>query len=166
MTLNPMIFGRQLLIACLVAVCALVGMSVRAETLETALMKHYPAGSITSVQIATAALKDIDPARREAEQRFAEDRARCYDQFFTSSCLSDAKELRRISLSNIRKIEVEANALLRKEKAAERDRTIAEKQVRAVTPPGKPAIPISGATREGTSGEQPEKQSEKQSEKP
>ena len=120
-----------------------------AETLERALSKRFPPGSITSTTAARQALTDLDAARREAEQNFTDERMRCYDKFFTASCLSDAKEIRRLALTSIRKVEVEANAFLRKEKAAERDRVIAERQGRAARPLEGPALPITGAARDG-----------------
>ena len=129
---------------------ALLISAVAAETLEQALSKRFPPGSITSPMIARQALTDLEAARREAEQSFADERMRCYDKFFTASCLSDAKEIRRLALTSIRKVEVEANAFLRKEKAAERDRVIAERQGRAARPLEGPALPITGAARDGT----------------
>ncbi|MFM8465940.1 MAG: hypothetical protein ACKOAO_00060 [Oxalobacteraceae bacterium] len=123
--------------------------TLAAETLEQALSKRFPQGSITSVTAARQALSDLDAARREAEQSFSDERMRCYDKFFTASCLSEAKETRRLALTRIRKVEVEANAFLRKEKAAERDRVIAERQGRAARPLEGPAIPITGAARDG-----------------
>ena len=62
--------------------------------------------------------------------------------------MDEAKEIRRVALHSIRKVEVEANAFLRKDRAAERERTIAERQSRAARPLGKPSIPISGAARD------------------
>ena len=126
-----------------------------AETLEQALVKRYPAGAIASVQTANAALADVSPARREAEQIFADERSVCFEKFFTASCLADAKEVRRVALTNIRKVEVEANAFLRKERAAERERTIAEREGRAARPLEGPSIPITGATRDANSSDQP-----------
>lgn len=124
-----------------------------AVTLEQTLVAHYPAGKISSVPMAQLALSEVDAARREAEQRFAAERSVCFDKFFTSSCLADAKEIRRASLSNIRKVEVEANAFMRRERAAERERTIAERQGRAARPLERPSLPITGAARDGAPGD-------------
>ena len=136
-------------------------LTAHAETREQALVKRFPPGTITSVASAREALSDVDAARREAEQTFAAERAQCFDKFFTASCLSEAKDVRRVVLANIRKVEVDANAFLRKERAAERDRVIAERQGRATRPLEGPAIPITGATRDGAPAsdapEQPEK---------
>jgi len=138
------------------SLAALMSLAVHAETLAQALTKRYPPGSIASVDSAREALADVVVARREVEQVFSVERTRCFDQFFTSSCLSDAKDVRRTVLSNIRKVEVEANAFLRKDKAAERDRVIAERQGRAGQPLDGPSIPITGAARgSGASSEKP-----------
>ncbi len=146
---------RTALKSALMLASALTSLSVQAETLEQALVRRFPAGSIASVAVAREALASVDPARREAEQTFAAERARCYDKFFTSSCLSEVKDTRRLVLSSIRKVEVEANAFLRREKAAERDRVIAERQGRAGRPLDGPSIPITGAARDsGTATDQ------------
>lgn len=151
MTPNMMAFVRRALALSTVVACVMTAVPAGAETLEQALVKRYPAGSIGAVQTARAALTDVDAARREVERHFADRRAVCFDKFFTASCLSEAKDERRVALSNVRKVEVEANAFLRKEKAAERDRTIAERQNRAARPLDGPSIPITGAARDASS---------------
>jgi len=174
MTMNPLICAtsasrslRQVQGAMMMALmmglmmASTLPLAVHAGTLEQALVKRYPPGSIASVASAREALADADPARREAEQTFSSERIRCYDKFFTASCLSEAKDTRRIALSNIRKVEVEANAFLRKEKAAERDRVIAERQGRAAQPLDRPSIPITGATRDGGNPSDPADSPEK-----
>ena len=146
---------RAALVSAWMAASALASLTAQAETLEQALLRRFPAGSIASVSVAREALASVDPARREAEQTFAAERTRCYDKFFTSSCLSEAKDARRLVLLSIRKVEVEANAFLRREKAAERDRVIAERQGRAGRPLEGPSIPITGATRDSGAATDP-----------
>ena len=102
-----------------------------AQPASTALQIHYPAGSIQNDQQASAALSEVSTERKEIEQIFIEDKNACYDKFFVSSCLNSAREKRRIALRIVRKVEVEANAFLRKEKADERDRAVAERQLKA-----------------------------------
>ena len=123
---------------------------VRAEVLEQSLLANYPAGSISSAELAKMALTEVDVVRDEIERRFTQSRTDCMNKFFMSRCIADAKEIRRAALYNIRKIEVEANAFLRKDRAADRERKIAERQNRAVRPLDGPSIPISGAAREST----------------
>jgi hypothetical protein len=122
--------------------------AVSAEMIEQALLDQYPAGSINAVAFARTALTEVEVVRGAVEQRFAESRAVCMNKFFMSHCVAEAKEIRRAALHSIRKIEVEANAFLRKDRAAERERTIAERQSRAARPLGAPSIPISGAARD------------------
>jgi hypothetical protein len=122
--------------------------AVSAEIIEQALLDHYPAGSINAVAAARTALTDVDVVRKAVEQRFAEGRADCMNKFFMTRCVDESKEIRRAALHSIRKVEVEANAFLRKDRAAERERTIAERQSRAARPLGTPSIPISGAARD------------------
>lgn len=102
-----------------------------AQPASTALQTHYPAGSIQSEQQASAALSEVSTERKEIEQIFIEDKNACYDKFFVSSCLNSAREKRRMALRIVRKVEVEANAFMRKEKADERDRAVAERQFKA-----------------------------------
>jgi hypothetical protein len=97
---------------------------VSAEIIEQALLDHYPAGSINAVSTARTALTEVDVVRGAVEQRFAESRAVCMNKFFMSQCVAEAKEIRRAALHSIRKVEVEANAFLRKDRAAERERTV------------------------------------------
>ena len=122
--------------------------AVNAEISEQTLLDHYPAGSINAVAAARSALTDVDVVRKAVEQRFAEGRAACMNKFFMTRCVDEAKEIRRAALHSIRKVELEANAFLRKDRAAERERTIAERQSRAARPLGTPSIPISGAARD------------------
>ena len=141
--------------------------AAQSEELEQSLLTHYPAGSISTIPTAKAALAEVVAVRGEVERRFAESRATCLEKFFTSQCVAEAKELRRAALYNIRKVEVEANAFLRKERAAERERTISERQSRAVRPLDGPSIPISGAARENSNtASEPTVNSPSQAEKP
>ena len=125
-----------------------VASAVSTEITEQALLDHYPAGSINAVASAWTALTEVEVVRGAVEQRFAESRLVCMNKFFMSHCVAEAKEIRRAALHSIRKIEVEANAFLRRDRAAEHERTIAERQSRAARPLGAPSIPISGAARD------------------
>ncbi len=102
-----------------------------AQTASTALQIHYPAGSIQSELQASAALLEVSTERKQIELIFSEDKNTCYEKFFASSCLNNVREKRRIALHIVRKVEIEANAFLRKEKADERDRAVAERQLKA-----------------------------------
>ncbi len=84
--------------------------------------------------------------RNEIDLEFAREKADCYDRFFVSSCLSDVKQRQREVRGAVRKVEVEARAFLRRDRAAERDRAVAERQKSAAQ--GKRTIPWSGAARD------------------
>lgn len=125
----------------------------QAEVPEQSLLAHYPAGSIGSSDSAKMALTETEAVRNEVERRFDANRAACMEKFFMSRCTAEAKEMRRSALHAVRQVEVEANAFLRKDRAAERERKIAERQNRAVRPLDGPSIPISGAARESSNPE-------------
>jgi colicin import membrane protein len=99
---------------------------VQTYTIEP-LKERYPTDSIQSQEAASAALADVQDARDKIEARYAADQHACYPKFFTTSCLDKVTERRRLDLAEIRPIEVEANAYLRKAKVVERDRKLAEK---------------------------------------
>lgn len=121
---------------------------------EEALVKNYPAGSIHTVQQASAALAEVSATRKDVEDDYTQTRNACLEKFFMSICFDRAKDRRRQALAAIRKVEIEASAYLRKEKADERDRGVAERQRNAALPQEAPGIPFTGATRpESSSGE-------------
>lgn len=131
-----------------VTLTALTVLPGHAEDTAPVLAERYAPGSIDTVEKATAALEDVTSARAEVDQFYADQRVACYDKFFASACLDDVRKRRRVAQSSLRKIEVEANALLRKEKAAERDRALAERDLKAKQQPGGRSLPISGTARE------------------
>ena len=98
---------------------------------EQELATQFPAQSIDSVERARAALALVPVARAEIDRRIAYQRAKCYEEFFTSSCLNDLRDRERRANRAVRRVEVEANALLRRERAAERDRAVADRERRA-----------------------------------
>lgn len=112
----------------------------------TALAERYPQGSIGSIEIANQALGEVSTAREQVEQEYQNERAACFDRFLMSACMNEAKEHRRTARAAIRQVEVEANAFLRKDRAAARDRALAEREIRSDR---SRSIPISGASREG-----------------
>lgn len=90
-------------------------------------MRH-PAGSIQSHESADRALAEAVQQRAIIEDRFARDQRDCYPKFFTTSCLDDAKERRRIALGQVRAVEVEANTYKRRARVLERDKALAERR--------------------------------------
>lgn len=113
---------------------------------EQELATQFPAQSIDSVERARAALALVPVARAEIDRRIAYQRAKCYEEFFTSSCLNDLRDRERRANRAVRRVEVEANALLRRERAAERDRAVADRERRAAEQRAK-SISITGTAR-------------------
>ena len=141
--LKSLLVSLPALLAALWASAALAGP-------EAELVSRYPAKSIVSVRQADAALDELKPVREQIENLYADEQAACYERFLVSSCLADAKDKRRKSMQAVRRIEVEARALLRKDKADERDRAVAERQAKAAN--GAKTIPFSGTARDGAEG--------------
>lgn len=94
------------------------------------LTVRYPLDSIKSVETANQALAAVADARAEVEVRDSELRRTCYDKFFVNSCLDAAKEQRRLAMKAIRPIDIAANAYLRRDRADERDRALAERDAK------------------------------------
>jgi hypothetical protein len=88
----------------------------------------------------------VPVARAEIERRSAYQRFQCHQDFFTSSCLTDLRDNERRANKAVRRVEVEANALLRRERAAERDSAVAERERRATEQRAK-SISITGSAR-------------------
>lgn len=144
-----------LIVAATVALsCSIVGAQSIAATgaAEQALATQFPPQSIDTVARANAALALVPDARAEIERRVAYQRAQCYEDFFTSSCLNDLRDSERRANKAVRRVEVEANALLRRERAAGRDRAVAERERRAAEQRTK-SISITGSARNADNAE-------------
>ena len=144
MTSSRLFLLKSLLLALLLAIAF---SCVHAQDASQVLAERYPPGSIETAARAEAALDDIAKTRTDIDRFYSNERIACFERFFATACTNDVREKRRAALTKIRKIEVEANALLRKEKAAERDRALAERDVQAKQQPGR-SLPISGTVRE------------------
>lgn len=125
---------------------------------EQALATQFPPQSIDTIARANAALALVPDARAEIERRVAYQRAQCYEDFFTSSCLNDLRDSERRANKAVRRVEVEANALLRRERAAGRDRAVAERERRAAEQRAK-SISITGSARKAENAEAGEPES-------
>jgi hypothetical protein len=94
------------------------------------LAKRYPQGSISSVEQADRAIREVQAERKEVEGQYADAQYACYTKFFSSPCVDKAKEARRLGLNLIGPIEVEAKAYKRRDTVAKRDRMLEEQQAR------------------------------------
>ena len=88
--------------------------------------REAPPPSVTSVAQADQQLAAVARERTAIEVRFAERERVCYDKFFVTSCLDEAKERHRSALAAQRAIEVQANRFKRQAAVDERDRKLAE----------------------------------------
>jgi hypothetical protein len=94
----------------------------------SALLQHYPAASIHTVESADLALREVAQVRYELDARFTEDQRLCYSKFFAAHCVDDAKERRRHALAQLRPIEIEANQFKRRAVVIERDQALSDKR--------------------------------------
>lgn len=106
---------------------SLVVAGALAQPLAGSVRTRYPAGSISTVEEADRALADASVERDAAERRYGAEQESCYTKFFATSCMDESRERRRKALAEIRAVEVEANEFKRKERAAERDREVAQR---------------------------------------
>ena len=87
----------------------------------------YPAGSIATVQRADEALRDAAASRIAIEQKYRDEQQVCFKKFFVSDCTDAAKEKHRIARAETRAVEVEADFVKRRDRAEQRDKSIAER---------------------------------------
>jgi colicin import membrane protein len=92
------------------------------------LVDRYPAGSITTQEIANRAGEDIHKMHGMTNTQFANDQKTCYQKFFATDCLSDAKERHRKANEQVARVEVEANKFKRRTNAVKREKQLADKR--------------------------------------
>ena len=139
---------------CVTAFALCLSATVFAQQMEEALDAEFPPQSIDTVERAKAALKQVPAVRTDIDRRVLREKSDCYKRFFMTSCLDDLYVRERKSRKIVRRVEVEANALLRKDKAAQRDLAVAEREQRAAEQRAK-AITITGSARENDAAEAP-----------
>ena len=130
--------------------------------------REAPPPPVTSVAQADQQLAAVARERAAIEARFAERERVCYDKFFVTSCLDEAKERRRGALAAQRAIEIQAERFKRQAVVDERDRKLAEadqkfreeearlsaeppkpvRQVEAAPPPRPSTVPQREAARD------------------
>jgi len=114
--------------------------------------QEAPPPPVTSVAQADEQLAAVARERAGIEARFAERERVCYDKFFVTSCLDEAKERRRTALAAQRAIEVQAERFKRQAVVDERDRKLAEadkkyreEEAQLATQPPKPTREVEAA---------------------
>jgi hypothetical protein len=139
---------------CITAIALCLNAAAFAQQAEQALDAEFPPQSIDTVERAKEALKQVPAVRTDIDRRVTLEKTDCYKRFFTTSCLDDLYIRERKSRKIVRRVEVEANALLRKDKAAQRDLAVAQREQRAAEQRAK-AITITGTARESDGAEVP-----------
>lgn len=92
--------------------------------------REVPPPPVTSVAQADQQLAGVARERAVIEARFADREQVCYNKFFATNCLNEAKEQRRAALSVQRAIEIQAQRFKRTTVVEERDRQVAEAERR------------------------------------
>ncbi len=147
---------HRLLSMAMAAACLLAArLAMSAQDPEKALLADFPPLSIDSVERAEEAVRRLPEVRDQLNRRYANEKADCLSRFFVASCLSDLRTREHTAFKAVNRVEVEAKAFLRRERAAERDRAVAERERKAAEPVNKP-VPFSGAARDGGNGERRE----------
>jgi colicin import membrane protein len=108
-------------LAAALALAALAGCAAnRAPTMAP------PAQPSSSVAEADRKLADAARTRAQAEAAFAASEQLCHAKFFVNNCLDEARDKRRLAVSGLRAVEVEAERYKRKAEVDQRDRELAE----------------------------------------
>lgn len=94
------------------------------------LVRRYPQGSISSVEQADDAVREVQHEREQVETNYADQQYACYSRFFSSSCVDKAKEARRVALNQLSAIEVEAKAFRRRDTVVRRDQLLEQQRAR------------------------------------
>lgn len=122
---------RQIAAALVIIVSACGQYAFAQHGPEAKVSVRYPAGSIRSVEEADAALSAAAAERTAIEARYQAEEQACHPKFFTTSCIDQAKERRRVALSALRPVEIEANTFKRQARVIERDKDLAERLEKA-----------------------------------
>lgn len=121
---HPLQYFRQSAIGIAISL-AMAG--VMSQPLNDSVHTRYPVGAISSTEQADRALAEASGERNAIEQRFAAEQGNCYTKFFATTCMDESRERRRKALADVRAVEIEANEFKRRERAAERDREVAQR---------------------------------------
>lgn len=109
---------------------AALAAGVFAQSADTAVSTKtnttFPAGSIQSTEAAEAALAAVVKERKDIEARYAAEEKACHPKFLATSCIDQAQERRYQAMSQLRKVEVEANAFKRQSRVTQRDKALSE----------------------------------------
>lgn len=105
---------------------------VLVDAYAQAPLTDHISGSIHSVEEADQLLAQVAQQRQQIEVQNVIQQNACYDRFFVSACLSDVSEHRRVALSLVNTIEIEASIYKRRATVDERDRNLAEQRTQDI----------------------------------
>lgn len=115
--------AMQLKLSMIVLAALLAGSAAAQE--PTQLKQTVPPAE--TVEQADARLAQVKEERAAAEREFTAQETVCYTKFFVNNCLDKAKEQRRLRLSELRAIEIDASHFKRKHAVDERDRDLEQR---------------------------------------
>lgn len=87
----------------------------------TAVLEHYPAGSIDSVARADIVLEVIEIEKANISARLYNEKLLCNEKFLVYRCYDEAEERKRIDLAALKPLETEAKRFKRSEAVRQRD---------------------------------------------
>jgi hypothetical protein len=126
--------GQVALLAGMALTCAVVlpvaAQSAAQPAAEVPFNQRFDIDAIHSNDAADEALQAAGKQRTMLTDRYIEDQRDCYQKFFVSSCLEDAKERNRVSIKEVREVEAAANAYKRQAKADDRDHSLNEQRLK------------------------------------
>lgn len=132
-----MSFLKKCLLSMLLACSAQVVLAEEVYAdVESGLLSVHPAGSVTTVDKADAALAAVDQFTVSTEAHYIDVQRVCYEKFFVQHCLDKAKDDHRVTVKAINQVEIEANRFKRQARADDSvQRLKARNDNRAATKP-------------------------------
>ena len=95
-----------------------------------AMKARYPIQSIISMELANQALEEVKKAKKQIEEVFKRDEKTCFKTLLANRCIVEAKDRRRVSLNEIRPIQVEAERFKRHDAVVKREQALEKKQAK------------------------------------
>lgn len=99
-----------------------------AQEADITLSIRYPAGSIATVEAAESAHEQAAHENARIELQYVRDEQACSTVFLVNACRDNAKERRRAALKPVRRVQIEADTVMRRMRVAERDKALADRQ--------------------------------------
>lgn len=93
-------------------------------TVAESISARYAENTISSVETADQAIGEVRAAREAIRNELAVEERACYDRFFTNLCLNKVEERERSAMEQLQRVEVEANAFKRRERAERRGKQV------------------------------------------